>query len=82
MIFEPHLLPQLNGKRDKREKCMKINVKPPIKLLREVKQTVLIVGEGGYPVLQLREENQTFAIIKGGKVDFSPCIMKNEQFAY
>jgi len=72
MIFKPHLLPQLNGKRDKREKCMKINVKPPIKLLREVKQTVL----------QLREENQTFAIIKGGKVDFSPCIMKNEQFAY
>jgi len=25
-----------------------------------------------YPVLQLREENQTFAIVKGGKVDFFP----------
>ena len=46
MIFEPHLLPQLNGKRDKREKCMKINVKQPIKPSRKVKQTVLIVGGG------------------------------------
>ena len=44
MIFGPHLLPQLNGKKDKREKCKKINVKPSIKPLREVKQTVLIVG--------------------------------------
>ena len=48
---------------------MKINVKPPIKLLREVKQTVLIVGEGGYPVLQLREENQIFVIVEAGKID-------------
>ena len=46
MIFKPHLLPQLNGKRDKREKCMKINVKPPIKPLRDVNQTVLIIGGG------------------------------------
>ena len=37
MIFEPHLLPELSGKIDKREKCMKINIKPPIKPWREVK---------------------------------------------
>jgi len=37
MIFEPHLLPQLSVKRDQGEKCMKINVKPPIKQLREKK---------------------------------------------
>ena len=46
MIFEPHLLPQLSEKRDERENCMKINVKQPIKPLRKVKQTVLIVGGG------------------------------------
>ena len=60
MIFKPHLLPQLNGKRDKREKCMKINLKPPIKLLREVKQTILIVGGGWI---------SGFAV-EGGKSDF------------
>ena len=70
MIFEPHLLHQLNGKRDKREKCMIINVKPPIKLLREVKQTVLIVGGGWISDFELRKKNQTFAIVEGGKIDF------------
>ena len=44
MIFESHLLPQFSVKRDKGEKYMKINVKPPIKPLREEKLTVLIVG--------------------------------------
>ena len=60
MIFEPHLLPQLNGKRDKREKCMKINVKPPIKPLREVKQTVLIVGGGWISDFAVEEEKSDF----------------------
>ena len=60
MIFEPHLMPQLSGKRDKGEKYMKINVKPPIKLLREVKKMVLIVGGGWI---------SGFAV-EGGKSDF------------
>ena len=60
MIFEPHLLPQLSEKRDERENCMKINVKPPIKPLREVKQTVLIVWGGWIPGF----------VVEGGKSYF------------
>jgi len=65
IIFEPRLLPQLDEKRCKGEKC-----KTAIKLSREVKQTVLIVEEVRYPVLQLSEKNHIFAIVEGGKVDF------------
>ena len=60
MIFESRLMPQLSEKRDKGEKYMKINVKPPIKLLREVKKMVLIVGGGWI---------SGFAV-EGGKSDF------------
>ena len=38
------------------EKFMK-KIKPLVKPQRKVKQTVLIVEEVEYPVLQLREEN-------------------------
>jgi len=31
--------------------------------------------EAGYPVLQLREENLTFMIVEGGKVDFFLFLM-------
>ena len=55
------------------------NTKLLAKLSRDVKQRVLIVKGTGYPVLQFREKNQTFAIVKGGKVDFSFLIIRSNR---
>ena len=61
------------------EKNIWKNTKLLAKLSRDVKQRVLIVKGTGYPVLQFREKNQTFAIVKGGKVDFSFLIIRSNR---
>ena len=55
IIFEPRLLPQLDEKRCKGEKC-----KTAIKLSREVKQTVLIVGGGWISDFTVEREKSYF----------------------
>ena len=55
IIFEPRLLPQLDEKRCKGEKC-----KTAIKLSREVKQTVLIVGGGWISGFAVEREKSYF----------------------
>ena len=52
------------------EKNLWKDVKPLVKLSREVKQTLLIVEEAGHPSLQLKEKNHISTIVEGGKVDF------------
>ena len=53
------------------KKSLKNNVKP----LREVKQTVLIVG--WIPGFVVKDENKTFAIVEEGNVDIFPSLKNN-----